>query len=187
MRRLLLWPACAWLALGLAACETVRETVVEAPPTVRDAAVVAPAIPAGPDPVQEPTDVKYYASDEPLRMGLEHFNRGNYGIAQRYFKDAVEKAPKDVTAWVGLGASYDRLRRFDLADQAYAQAIRLGGETVQILNNQGYSYMLRGDLNRARRKFTKAYELDPGNPTIANNLQLLNGSRKFIDRPPNQL
>src|SRR5438105_8686414 len=159
MQRLLLWLACAWLALGLAACETVR-----------DASVVAPVDTVSVDPVQEPTDVKYYASDEPLRMGLEQFNRGNYGIAQKYFKDAVEKAPKDVTAWVGLGASYDRLRRFDLADQAYAAAIRLGGETVQILNNQGYSYMLRGDLNRARRKFTKEYELDHKNPTIANNL-----------------
>jgi len=165
--------ACAWLALGLAACETVR-----------DAAVVAPAETVSVDPVQEPTDVKYYPSDEPVRMGLEQFNRGNFGLSQRYFKDAVEKAPKDVTAWVGLAASYDRLRRFDLADQAYAQAIRLGGETVQIRNDQGYSYMLRGNLNAARRKFAKAYELDPTNPTIANNLVLLNGSRRFIERPP---
>jgi Flp pilus assembly protein TadD len=116
-------------------------------------------------------------------MGLEHFNRGNFGISQRYFKDAVEKAPKDVTAWVGLAASYDRLRRFDLADQAYRQAIRLGGETVQLLNNQGYSYMLRGNLNAARRKFQQAYSLDP-NPVTANNLELLNGSRAFIERPP---
>jgi Flp pilus assembly protein TadD len=176
MRRLLLSLACGWLALDLAACDTVR-----------DAAVVASVAPSPVDPVQEPTDVKYYASDEPLRMGLEHFNRGNYGIAQRYFKDAVEKAPKDVTAWVGLAASYDRLRRFDLADQAYAQAIRLGGETVQVLNDLGYSYMLRGDLTRARKKFVKAYELDPTNPTIANNLQLLDSSRKFIDRASNQL
>jgi len=165
--------ACAWLALGLAACETVR-----------DAAVVAPVETVAVDPVQEPTDVKYYPSDEPVRMGLEQFNRGNFGLSQRYFKDAVEKAPKDVTAWVGLAASYDRLRRFDLADQAYAQAIRLGGETVQILNDQGYSYMLRGNLNAARRKFEKAYSLDPTNPTIANNLVLLNGSRQFIERQP---
>jgi Flp pilus assembly protein TadD len=173
MWRVLVWLACAWLAVSLAACETVREAAVE-----------APVIPAGADPVQEPTDVKYYPSDEPVRMGLENFNRGNYGLSQRYFKDAVEKAPRDVTAWVGLAASYDRLRRFDLADQAYAQAVRLGGETVQILNDQGYSYMLRGNLSVARRKFEKAYTLDPTNPTIANNLQLLNGSRKFIERPP---
>src|SRR5580765_3377936 len=179
MRRLFLMLACCWLATCLGGCDaTTREA------TVRDAAVVAPVAPAGPDPVQEPTDVKYYPSDEPVRMGLEHFNRGSFGLSQRYFKDAVEKAPKDVTAWIGLAASYDRLRRFDLADQAYAQAIRLGGETVQILNDQGYSYMLRGNLSAARRKFERAYSLDPGNPVIANNLQLLNGSRRFIERPP---
>jgi Flp pilus assembly protein TadD len=173
MRRPILWLACTLLAPALAACETVRDASVEAP------VAAAPL-----DPVEEPTDVKYYPSDAPVRMGLEQYNRGNYGLSQRYFKDAVEKAPKDVTAWVGLAASYDRLRRFDLADQAYAQAIHFGGETVQILNDQGYSYMLRGDLSRARRKFEKAYTLDPTNPTIANNLTLLNGSRKFIERSP---
>jgi Flp pilus assembly protein TadD len=175
MRRITLLLTCALLAPSLAGCEY----------TLREAAIVAPVDPPGGDPVQEPTDVKYYPSDEPVRMGLEQYNRGNYGLSQRYFKDAVEKAPKDVTAWIGLAASYDKLRRFDLADQAYAQAIRLGGVTVQILNDQGYSYMLRGNLSAARRKFEQAYSLDPGNPVIANNLELLNGSRRFIERPPN--
>ncbi|MFK4401919.1 tetratricopeptide repeat protein [Bradyrhizobium elkanii] len=175
LRRLIPALACCWLPVGLGACDY----------TTREAAIVAPVDPPGGDPVQEPTDVKYYPSDESVRMGLEQYNRGNYGIAQRYFRDAVEKSPKDVTAWVGLAASYDRIRRFDLADQAYASAIRLGGETVQILNDQGYSYMLRGNLSAARKKFEKAYSLDPGNPVIANNLELLNGSRKFIERPPN--
>jgi Flp pilus assembly protein TadD len=97
--------------------------------TLREAAIVAPLIRSAATPVQEPTDGKYYPSDEPVRMGLEQYNRGNYGLSPRFFKDAVEKAPKDVTAWIGLAASYDRLRRFDLADQTYAHAIRLlGGE-----------------------------------------------------------
>jgi Flp pilus assembly protein TadD len=47
--------------------------------------------------------------------------------------------------------------------------------------------MLRGDLVRARRKFLKAYDVDPCNPTIRNNLELLNGSRRFIQRPTDQL
>jgi len=174
MRRLILMLTCCLMALGLAGCDY----------TLREAAIFTPVDPPGADPVQEPTDVKYYPSDEPVRMGLEQYNRGNYGLSQRYFKDAVEKAPKDVTAWVGLAASYDKLRRFDLADQAYTQAIRLGGVTVQILNDQGYSLMLRGNLTAARRKFEQAYSLDPGNPVIANNLELLNGSRRFIERSP---
>jgi Flp pilus assembly protein TadD len=169
-------------AFLLAACDTFQSIVapIEAPAPAPE--VVAQATTPT---VQDAADVKYYRSDEPLRLAIEHFNRGNYGIAERYFRDAVEKAPKDVTAWVGLAASYDRISRFDLADRAYRQAIRLAGETTEILNNQGYSYMLRGDLVAARAKFMKAYEREPNNPTIANNLRLLNSSSRFIQRNPN--
>src|SRR5262249_50706959 len=114
------------LGLTLAGCETLSD---------KSLAVIPDAGPATTPTVAEPGDVKYYPSDEPLRLGIEHFNRGNYGIAQRYFRDAVEKAPRDVVAWTGLAASYDRLSRFDLADRAYASAIKLAGETTQILNN----------------------------------------------------
>jgi Flp pilus assembly protein TadD len=165
------------LMLALAGCYTTADPVAVVP------ADVGPATTAK---LQDPDDVKYYRSDEPLRMGIEHFNRGHYGIAERYFRDATEKAPKDPTAWIGLAAAYDRIGRFDLADRAYTYAIRLVGETTEILNNQGYSYMLRGDLANARRKFLKAYEREPGNPTIANNLQLLNSSSSFIQRSPVQ-
>ena len=134
--------------------------------------------------VQRDADVQYYPSDEPLRLAIEHFNRGNYGIAQRYFRDAVEKAPKDASAWIGLAASYDHLGRFDLADQAYGQAVRLVGETTALLNNRGYSYMLRGNLIAARKDFLKAYAREPNNPIILNNLKLLDGSHRFIERSP---
>ena len=87
-------------------------------------------------------------------------------------------------AWIALAAAYDRLARFDLADRAYKMAIRLAGETTEILNNQGYSYMLRGDLRAARGKFEQALQREPNNPTILNNLQLLNGSYRTIQRNP---
>jgi Flp pilus assembly protein TadD len=146
---------------------------------------VPPAATPPPTPtVEQPADVQYYPSDEPLRLGLEHFNRGHFGIAERYFRDAVEKAPKDVTAWVGLAATYDRIGRYDLADRAYASAVKLSGETIELLNNQGYSYMLRGDYPAARRKFLKAYAREPNNPTVLNNLKLLNGSTRSIERTP---
>jgi Flp pilus assembly protein TadD len=167
--------AAGLLALSVAGCES-DGTIVSA--------LSAPEFTAPTPTVQEPADVKYFPSDEPLKLALEHFDRGHYGIAERYFRDAVEKAPRDATAWVGLAATYDRIRRFDLADRAYKAAIRLTGETTQILNNEGYSYMLRGDLAAARKKFLKAYEREPNNPTIVNNLKLLNSSYKFIERVP---
>ena len=56
------------------------------------------------------------------------------------------------------------------------------GETTEILNNEGYSYMLRGDLRRARAKLSLAHARDPNNPVIANNLKLLDGSARYVKR-----
>jgi Tfp pilus assembly protein PilF len=134
---------------------------------------------------QNPADMKYYPSDEPVKLGIQRFYEGNFGIAQQYFQDAVEKTPKDPTAWVGLAASYDRLGRFDLADRSYVQAVKLVGHTPSILNNEGYSYMLRGDLRKARAKFDAALRIDPGNATAINNLALLNESSRYVERAAN--
>jgi Tfp pilus assembly protein PilF len=134
---------------------------------------------------QNPGDVKYYPSDQPVRLGIQRFYEGNFGLAQQYFQDAVEKSPNDVTAWIGLAASYDRLGRFDLADHAYSAAAKLEGNTVRLMNNEGYSYMLRGDLKAARAKFQAGLRLEPNNQTTLNNIKLLNESVKFIERSPN--
>jgi Flp pilus assembly protein TadD len=158
--------AAAIFAIGLAGCQS---TVTPTP--VPDAVTG-----------QNPADVKYYPSDEPVKLGMQRFYEGNFGLAQQYFQNAVEKAPKDATAWVGLAASYDRLGRFDLADRSYAAAVKLVGNTPSVLNNEGYSYMLRGDLRKARTKFDAALRLDPGNATARNNLALLNQSAKFVQR-----
>jgi Flp pilus assembly protein TadD len=125
---------------------------------------------------------RYAPSDEPYSKGSEHFARAEYGLAELYFREATEKAPKDSASWIGLAASYDRLSRFDLADRAYQTAIRLTGETAQILNNQGYSYMLRGNLPAARSKLAKARSLEPDNPLVQNNIKLLDGSAKYAKR-----
>ena len=68
------------------------------------------------------------------------------------------------------------MHRFDLADRAYAQAIRIIGPTVEILNDQGFSYMLRGDYARAHKKLDEAQVKDPANPYVQANLQLLEES-----------
>jgi hypothetical protein len=100
------------LVLGLAGCENEGALL----------SVFKLASPTATPPVEQPANVQYFPSDEPLRLGLEHFNRGHYGIAEKYYQDAVEKAPRDVTAWVGLAAAYDRIGRFELADRTNGSA-----------------------------------------------------------------
>lgn len=114
--------------------------------------------------------------NDDLSIGKKYFRQGSYGLAERHFRKAVELHPRDAEAWIGLAAAYDRLKRFDLADRAYLQAIRLIGRTPEVMNNQGFSYMLRGDYGRARATLLAAQAKDPQNPYIASNLRLLDES-----------
>ncbi len=138
--------------------------------------------PAEPGPSGEPVAPLAkpgFLGDDPnddLQLGKKYFRNNSFGLAQRSFQSAVEKHPNDAEAWVGLAASYDRLHRFDLADRAYGQAIRLVGRTPEILNDQGFSFMLRGDYARAHKTLQEAQAKDPSNPYIQANLQLLEQS-----------
>ena len=114
--------------------------------------------------------------------GKVYFRNESYGLAAQSYQKAVEVTPKDAEAWLGLAASYDHLRRFDLADQAYAKVLQLGSQNAVILNNAGYSQLLRGNLASARKFLLRAYELQPDNPYIQNNLKLLGESEKSVKR-----
>ena len=108
-----------------------------------------------------------------LSLGKRHYRERNYGLAEQHFRRSVEKLPRDGEGWLGLAASYDRLKRYDLADRAYREALDIYGPRPEVLNNIGYSFLLRGDLRRARAKFAEAQAKDPENPTIANNIALV--------------
>jgi tetratricopeptide (TPR) repeat protein len=141
--------------------------------------VTQPAEPGPSGEPVEPLSKPGLLGDDPnddIQRGKKYFRSNNFGLAERSFRSAAEKHPQDAGAWVGLAASYDRLHRFDLADRAYAQAIRLIGATPEILNDQGFSYMLRGDYARARKKLEEAQAKDPTNPFIKSNLHLLEES-----------
>lgn len=113
-----------------------------------------------------------------LTLGKRHFRAGNFGNAEKHFRKAVEMHPSDAEAWLGLAAAYDRLKRFDLADRAYDQALTISGPRVEILNNQGFSMILRGDYKRAREKLHAARSADPQNRNVLANLELLEESTR---------
>jgi tetratricopeptide (TPR) repeat protein len=132
-----------------------------------------PAEPAGSNTALLGTDPK-----DDLSVAKHHFRQENYGLAEHYFRRAAESHPRDGEAWLGLAASYDRLKRFELADRAYKQALAIAGPTPEVLNNLGFSYMLRGDYKRARAKLAEARALDPQSPYILNNIKLLEESAR---------
>ncbi len=142
--------------------------------------VVVPPAESGPSgetiaPLAKPGLLGSDLNDD-VQLGKKYFRSNNFGLAEKSFRSAAEHHPRDAEAWVGLAASYDRLHRFDLADRAYQEAIRIVGPTPEILNNQGFSYMLRGDYARAKKKLQDAQAKDPGNSHIQANMRLLEDS-----------
>lgn len=115
-------------------------------------------------------------SQSPLARGRLHYARGDYGLAEKYFRQAVEQNPDNPNAWIGLAAAYDRLKRFDLAERAYKVVIKMVGYNVPVHNNLGYHYYLQGDMREARKHFEAAHDLDPSNPQVIANLELLDAT-----------
>lgn len=118
------------------------------------------------------------ALSKPIKLsdidtGKKQFRDANYGLAEKNFRRSVETDPSNAEAWLGLAASYDQLGLFNRSDRAYEQAIKLVGPKPAILNNQGYSQMLRGNNREARKLLKKAARMAPDNARIKGNLELL--------------
>lgn len=132
--------------------------------------------------VKDLPDVSFYPNDELVALGKTEFNGRNFGKSYALFKRAVEIYPKDPQAWLGYAASADMIGRFDNADVGYRKLSGMIPNKPEYLNNLGYSYLLRGNLQMARRYFLKAYEIDPSNEVTANNLELLRSSTSLAKR-----
>lgn len=176
-------------ALMLAACNTTSDHMAAGKPQATQALALAqPNDVTGSIPEKPKTgDAKpalVLPGDEPAGSGAPEaiaegraaYRANHFREAERHFRRATQLDPRSSEAWIGLAASSDRLRDFAQADRAYGKAREIAGPTAEVLNNQGYSYLLRGDLKRARDTLTAAQKLDPGNKYVANNLALLASS-----------
>lgn len=112
--------------------------------------------------------------------GKENFAAGHFGLALVDFQRALQEQGPSVERLNALGATYDRLARFDLADRSYRQALALDPEAIATLNNIGYSYLLRGRADLAGAYLAKAQGLAAGDPTVGANLAL---AGEALNRP----
>jgi Flp pilus assembly protein TadD len=146
------------LAPWLAACETTGQSAGADPRSVTASLGENSRNPAG---------------HEDLKLGKEHFRNGNFGLAEKHFRQAVEQSQDNLEAVIGLAAAYDQLGRFELSDRLYKEAMRIGGGSAAVLNNRGYSYYLRRDFKKARADFQAALRKDPQNEMAQRNLALV--------------
>ena len=116
-------------------------------------------------------------SEADLDAGKAQFREANYGLAEKHFRKAVELRADNSEAWMGLAASYDQLGRFDFADRAYDQLLKVAGRQPQIVNNMGYSQLLRGNKKKAPGTAASRPRSGMADPTVVDaNLALLKKS-----------
>ena len=117
--------------LLLGGCETSTKVGDFFSTKAADDPLTTASVPDGEATSEAPNASGLLGSDpyDDLNTGKKLYRSANYGLAERHFRRAVESRPKDAEAWVGLAASYDQLRRFELADRAYVQAVGIVGKS----------------------------------------------------------
>ncbi len=114
---------------------------------------------------------------DPYGVGKAYFAQGQFGLALESFKTALRQSPDSARNLNAVAACYDRMLRFDLADRYYEQALALDPNSIQTLNNLGYSNYRRYEegyggeyLASAKDYLDRARSLAQDNPVIADNI-----------------
>lgn len=115
--------------------------------------------------VQSPVDL-----GDPYERGKAYLMAGQFGLAVRAFRTALQDEPASVRTLNAIAATYDRMHRFDLAERYYMKALALDPESVQTLNNIGYSYILQGRAQLALEYLQRSLNLAKSNETVLSNV-----------------
>ncbi|WP_205504669.1 tetratricopeptide repeat protein [Sphingomonas arenae] len=99
-----------------------------------------------------------------------HMNRS--GEATMLLDKAVAQPGAGWRAWNARAVAADRQKDWGIADRAYAQALKVSPDNPQLLNNRGWSMLLRGEWSAAVGFLERAAALTPEDAKIAANLDL---------------
>jgi hypothetical protein len=106
------------------------------------------------------------------RTGIAAFNAGDMIRAAAALKAATAIPGASWRAWNARAAVADLRRDWDDSDLAYGRATELAPERAEILNNRGWSLLLRGKWTSALPLLERASALNSQSKRIANNLEL---------------
>jgi Flp pilus assembly protein TadD len=106
------------------------------------------------------------------RAALANIMLGDLSKAQAFADEAIASGKASWRAWNAKGVICDYDGDWKGADEAFAQAAKMKPDEAVILNNQGWSMILRGKWAGALSPLEQAAILDPRSARIRNNLEL---------------
>lgn len=106
------------------------------------------------------------------RAGIASIMTGDMKAATRLLNRAASSGGASWRGWNALGVIHDFEGNWAKADEAFEKAQSLSPEQPEILNNRGWSLLLRGEWARALPVLEQASLLDPNSARCRNNLEL---------------
>jgi len=106
------------------------------------------------------------------RAGISALKQGDVATAGPLIDRAIKTVRPTWRSWNARGVIADFQHDWREADRAYGEAAKLAPAEADLVNNQGWSQLLRGDWRRAIGMFERAAAMDPQSTRIANNLEL---------------
>ena len=110
--------------------------------------------------------------DSLYRQAIFLQRKGKHKLSLNLLEEAILADLAYVKAYNAMGISYDCLRDYPRAVEAYKGALKLDPDLAYVHNNLGYSYLLQGDFDSAIDSFKEAVALDSQNAKYHNNLGL---------------
>ena len=117
---------------------------------------------------------KKYTANDYLNLGFLYEQVGGYEEAMRFFRKALELAPKHEKALYSLANCYQASGDVKTALVLYERLVRLYPRSSQGYLNMGIIYNALGEVDKARYLYQKAIGIDPNNADVYFNLGYLN-------------
>ena len=114
-------------------------------------------------------------------IGRAYFHKKEYGLAEKYFLQAVVLEPRLWKSNTFLGYIHDYRKDYNSAIREYKAAIKIKPEEGTLYNNLGVSYTMASEYRKAVEAFNKAVSLDYRESKVFNNLAVALASLERYD------
>lgn len=93
--------------------------------------------------------------------------------ATQSFREVLKIDPNNADAYHGMAIVSDLNKDWELADISYKRALAIRPDDVDLLNDQGYSYLLQDRFHEASQYLNRVLKISPGHEKAHTNLAIL--------------
>ncbi len=95
-------------------------------------------------------------------LGWAYYNKKEYLLAEKYYRESLDLKPKFINAMRGLGLTYMAMGRIDDAVKILESAVKDYPNVALLYLDLGKIYKQSGDDEKALKAYQKIMELAPG-------------------------